>query len=267
MQPRHETHLVEFRSKASQWTRRNLFSTCDDLKIALNIFSKKKVFHSLIPEAGWATLTAPLFSWLMVGEWELCGVERFHHQKQRRKSSSGCMKRTKGAFKHATSVPAESGRVRMGCETRRDSGVTVRRHGDPLSPKGRTAGVAGCPVRGPVGLLRCHLHTMWQTPLVGSFFTLPHPLSSTFLDKWVKTPSPGATTGKDGDCVDSASPGFSPHHFTLASPACALLCPLPFSGFRPSLLTLWLQDFYQGLAQTYATCHPAVHGRTAWSQM
>lgn len=32
------------------------------------------------------------------------------------------------------------------------------------------------------------------------------------------------------------------------------------------MLILWLQDFYQGLAQTYATCHPAVRGHTAWSQ-
>lgn len=59
----------------------------------------------------------------------------------------------------------------------------------PFLLKGRTRGDTGCPLRRPVGLSRCHLHTMWQTPLVWVLFTLPHPLPYVFLDKWVKTPA------------------------------------------------------------------------------
>lgn len=38
-------------------------------------------------------------------------------------------------------------------------------------------------------------------------------------------PRPGTTTGKDRDCMDSASHGFSPHHFTLTLP---VLSSVPF---------------------------------------
>lgn len=68
----------------------------------------------------------------------------------------------------------------------------------------------------------------------------PHPSPSFYdLGQLSEDPSPGTTTGKDGDS-DSASHSFSPHHFTLNV---ALLCLLPlsfsffffFSGFRGSL--------------------------------
>lgn len=44
----------------------------------------------------------------------------------------------------------------------------------------------------------------------------------------------GSTTGKDGDRVDSASQGFSLHHFTLISPMLPSVrfLSLFFSGFR-----------------------------------
>lgn len=91
----------------------------------------------------------------------------------------------------------------------------------PFSLKGRTGGVTGCPLWGPVGLLRCHLHTMWQTPLVWSFFTLPHPLPSTFLDKWVKTPAralPQARTETAWTLPVTASRPITSHLYPLCSP-------------------------------------------------
>ena len=128
----------------------------------------------------------------------------------------------------------------------------------PFSLKGRTGGDTGCPLWRPVGLLRCHLHTMWQTPLVWPFFTLPHPLPSMFLDKWVKTPAralPQARTDTAWTPPVTASRSITSH----LNPPCSPSSPsflFFFSCFRLSLLILWLQDFYQGLAQTYATCHP-----------
>lgn len=140
----------------------------------------------------------------------------------------------------------------------------------PFSLQGRTGGDTSCPLWGPVGPLRCHLHTMWQTPLVWPFFTPPIPFPSTFLDKYEWRPRSRHDhrqgRRRHGLCQSQLlAPSlhtYIPPHFS-SSPSFFLL----FSGFRLSLLILWLQDFYQGLAQTYATCHPAVHGHTAWRQI
>lgn len=59
----------------------------------------------------------------------------------------------------------------------------------------------------------------------------PHPLSFHVLRQMSEDPNPGTTTGKDGDRADSASHGFSLHHFTLISPALSLSLPSPSSPF------------------------------------
>lgn len=62
---------------------------------------------------------------------------------------------------------------------------------------------------------------MWQTPLVWSFFTLPHPLPSTFLDKWVKTPAralPQARTETAWTPPVTSSRPITSHLYPLCSP-------------------------------------------------
>lgn len=61
--------------------------------------------------------------------------------------------------------------------------------------------------------------TIVHTPTLPSFH---------ILRQMSEDPSPGTTTGKDGDCADSASHGFSPHHFTLTFP---VLSSVPFFSF------------------------------------
>ncbi|KAI9530402.1 hypothetical protein NQZ68_004420 [Dissostichus eleginoides] len=76
-----------------------------------------------------------------------------------------------------------------------------------------------------------------------SGMTLLHtPPSPSFhvLRQMSEDPGLGTTTGKDGHRVDSASHGFSLHHFTLKSPMLSFV-PFPslfFSCFRLSLLIL-----------------------------
>ncbi len=162
----------------------------------------------------------PLFGWLMVGEWELlCAVERLHH-KNRKESPLHCRSWTKRVFKHASPASKESSRVKLSTAEKRlwcDCEKTWR----PVSLKARTGGDSGCPLWGPVGLLRCHLHTMWQTPLVRPFFTLPHPLPSTFVDKWVKTlawAAPQARTETVWTPPVTASCSITSHFYPLCSP-------------------------------------------------
>lgn len=218
----------------------------------------------------------PLFGWLMAGEWELlCGVERFHH-KNRKESP---LQAAGAEQRESLNMPVQSAESPVESDWVQGSGDLLpdmhrlwcdcEKSWRPFSLQGRTGGDTGCPLRGPVGLLRCHLHTMWQTPLVWPFFTLPHPLPSTFLDIWVKTPAralPQARTETVWTPPVTASRSITSHLNPLRSPPSSSFLFF-FSGSRLSLLILWLRDFYQGLAQTYATCHPAVRGHTAWSQM
>lgn len=198
--------------------------------------------------------------WGMGTVW--CG--KISPQKERRKSTSGRMNRTKRALKHASSVSVASSGIKICCSTCRESDVTVRSYGDPsplrgglgshwLSTVGASRSFEVSPphnVTNPSGVIILH------APPSPSFHV---------LRQMSEDPGLGTTTGKDGDCVDSASHGFSPHHFTLIPPVFSSVpfLSLFFSGFRLSLLILWLQDFYQGLAQTYATCHAAFQGHTA----
>lgn len=95
--------------------------------------------------------------------------------------------------------------------------MTVRSYGDPsplrgglgshwLSTVGASRSFEVSPphiVTNPSGVIILH------TPPSPSFHV---------LRQMSEDPGLGTTTGKDRDCVDSASHGFSPHHFTLIPP-------------------------------------------------
>lgn len=104
-------------------------------------------------------------------------------------------------------------------------------------------------------------HNVTNPSGMTSLHTPTHPLPSTILDNWVKTPAwapPQARTETPTPPVTASRP--------ITSHLCCSASSLFFSGFGLPLLILCLQDSYQGLAQTYATCHPAFHGHAAWSQ-
>lgn len=123
----------------------------------------------------------------------------------------------------------------------------------------------GCPLWGPAGLLRCHLHTLWQTPLVWLF--TPPPISflpPSWTVEW--RPQPGRDHRQGRRLRVRQSRLLAPSLHTYVASFCLLPLFLFFSGSRVPLLILCLQDFYQGLTQTYATCQPTSHGHAAWSQ-
>lgn len=213
----------------------------------------EKVCHSLISDAESATLMPPLSSWLMVGEWEL---ERFPHEN--REGRQAAWTETKGAFNGA-------GSFRIHCWTWRGSGVTARSHWDS-APFGEhwgrswlsTAGAGRSSEVSPP-------HNVTNPSGMTTLHTPAHPLPPTILDNWVKTPAwalPQARTETSTPPVAASRPITSHLGCSALSPSSLFF----FSGFGVLLLILCLQDFYQGLAQTYATCHPAFHGHTAWSQ-
>lgn len=103
----------------------------------------------------------------------------------------------------------------------------------PVPLQGRTTGDTGCPLCGPAGSPRCHLHTNVTNP---SGMTHLHTTPPTFPffhvgRRMSEDLGLGITTGKEGDGMDSTGHRFSLHHFTLISPH-PLLCPLSFIFFQ-----------------------------------
>lgn len=146
------------------------------------------------------------------------------------------------------------------------SGVTATSSGDPSSLWGRT-GVAGALAvrrRGQMEVSPSHNVTNPSgRTLLHTLYLLP---SFHVLGQMSEDPDLGATTGKDGERVVSTGHSFSLHHFTLEPPVrlrrhSLSLSVFSFSGSRLPLLVLCPQDSYQGLAQTYATCHPVTRPR------
>ena len=133
----------------------------------------------------------------------------------------------------------------------------------PLGEGG--GGCWGRPLREPAGLLRCHLHIVWQTPPVWPLFTPPPIpfLPRSWTVEW--RPQPGRDHRQGRRLWVLRSRLLAPSLHTYVAPFC-LLPLFSFPGFGVPLLILCLQDFYQGLTQTYATCQPASHGHAAWSQ-
>lgn len=227
--------------------KRRLSFRCEGSMTGLEMFKEIKKFFILYfqrhIELHWCLLCSA-DSWLGNESVVWCG--KTSPQKTEWESTSGYRKETKTVFKHVSPVesPVESNsssEVEIYCQTQGDSGVTVRSNRDPSPLREGLGETLCCPLWGPVGLLRCHLHTMWQTPLVWPLFTLPHPLLFQFLRQMSEDPSLGTTTGKDGDHMDSTSHSFSLHHFTLISPLIPLICSVPFlypfflaSGFQCS---------------------------------
>lgn len=96
--------------------------------------------------------------------------------------------------------------------------MSVRSHTDPLSLKGKDWG------RQRLSTVRASRSSEVSPPhnvTNPSGLTLLHtPPSPSFhgLRQMSEDPSPGSTTGKDGDGVGSSSHSFSHHYFTLVSP-------------------------------------------------
>lgn len=140
---------------------------------------------------------------------------------------------TKRALKHTSSVSVASSGIKICFSTCRDSDVTVRSFGDTsplrgglgshwLSTVGASRSFEVSPphiVTNPSGVIILH------TPPSPSFHV---------LRQMSEDPGLGTTTGKDRDCVDSASHGFSPHHFTLIPP---VFSSVPFLSLF--FLRLW----------------------------
>lgn len=187
----------------------------------------------------------------------LCDVERFHH-KNRKESphqAAGSEQR------ESLNMPVQSvesrdlllDMQRLWCDCEK-----TRR---PISLKGRTGGDAGCPLWGasrssevspPHNVTNPSGVTLLHTPPYHSFHV---------LRQMSEDPGPGATTGKDGDRVDSASHGFSLHHFTLVSPALSSVSPsfLRLQALSAHFVTTGLLPGSRPDIRHMSPCHPWPH--------
>lgn len=161
----------------------------------------------------------------------LCGVERFHHKNRKESPLQAAGTEQRESLNmpvQSVESPVESNWL----QSSRDPLLDMQRLScdcekpwRPFSLKGRTGGDMGCPLQGarrssevspPHNVTNPSGMTLLHTPPSPSFHV---------LRQMSEDPSPGTTTGKDGDRVDSASDGFSLHHFTLISP---MLSSVPF---------------------------------------